>query len=484
MAGRRSKTARTAPRPRAGAATAVADPDEGKPGVVTATDLLVGPTDEEGVPLISKEMVLAGRSGGLLRLSPFQKRLDDEQRAALVSIGIDTNADPGIQPHIRPFIHLCQSRGLDPWLKEAYLIGRGTGNYRRYTMQVGIDGYLKIAKATKLYRRIAARLWTGQDDDPATWREVEDQFGNTVMKRVWFDQWPESRGHPGAAKVIIEHYDDQGQITFTEGQADWAMFAPYTPVYEGQRPNRRKVLDESGKPVLELGEFWLKGGPHMLAKCALALAIRQAFPGATAGILTTEEMHQADAIEIARLESERMDAIKQRAAAQAAPAQQRPAPADGPVDEEEAALLGEEPAEPMVPPLVEPSGPETIEPEPPEKRPVFDEDTRRAWLLDELDLMAEVLGTSVAALTRRWAAGAKKNVSDPTVPVIQIQQLVAGLRPMAIETMRSNGSTEAADAWQRVQPDDNGVRDWLLGVSEHRDGAIDGEVVGEEGAGE
>ena len=47
--------------------------------------------------------------------------------------------------------------------------------------------------------------------------------------------------------------------------------------------------------------MWTKGGAHMLAKCAEALAIRMAFPSRTSGIYTHEEMHRADQIEADRL---------------------------------------------------------------------------------------------------------------------------------------------------------------------------------------
>lgn len=256
----------------------------------------------EADPEASGKVIALPTTRGALTLRPDQVDLDPRQAAALVAIGIDVHTDPAVQPHIRPFMHMCQIRGLDPWAREAYLIGRGTGDNRKYTMQVGIDGYRKMAGNTGRFIRVKETLWTGQEDDDRSW--YRDERG--VMRRVWWDQWPSSRGYPGAAKVVIEHYDESGEITETEAIADWTMYAPFSDKWEWHPTQRGKKVyprDDEGKPIKVLNEMWTKGFAHMLAKCAEALAHRRAFPGTMNGIYVHEEMHRADVEERARVAS-------------------------------------------------------------------------------------------------------------------------------------------------------------------------------------
>ena len=74
-------------------------------------------------------------------------------------------------------------------------------------MQTGIDGYLILAARTGKFIGVKDRVWTGQDDDEKSWR-LDPTTG--IMRRVWCDQWPASRGYPGAARVTVVHYDDKG----------------------------------------------------------------------------------------------------------------------------------------------------------------------------------------------------------------------------------------------------------------------------------
>lgn len=235
------------------------------------------------------EVMLRGERG-VLALRPDQTVLTPAQQAALVAIGIDTVEDKGVIPHVRPFIHMCQVRGLDPWAKEAYLIGRGKNDKRKWTMQTGIDGYRKMAMSTGRFIRVKKVLFTGQDDDDSTWRAVVDDDGDITMKRVWYDQWPTSRKYPGAAKVVIEHYDIAGNVTTTDAIADWAMYAPFNPKWEWRNGQSKKVLDDRGQEILVLNDMWEKGYAHMLSKCAEALAYRKAFPATMSGFYVTEEM--------------------------------------------------------------------------------------------------------------------------------------------------------------------------------------------------
>jgi hypothetical protein len=249
---------------------------------------------------------------GSLSLSPTQTKLTPEQRAALSAI---TNANPDDEraiPNLRVFLHVCQKMSLDPWRKQAYLIVRGEGDKAKFTIQVGIDGYRTVAARTRLLVGSATWLWTGDDDDPACWRFNE---ATGVMQRVWYDEWPESRGWPGAAKAVIRHYDALGNLVISDAVAHWGMYAPMYPKFEwtGSSGSRKKVpvVDDDGKTVMELGEMWAKGPAHMLAKCAEALVLRKVFPDEFAGTVTFEEMHRADMEERVRADREAAAARKE-----------------------------------------------------------------------------------------------------------------------------------------------------------------------------
>lgn len=273
------------------------------------------------------EVMLRGERG-VLALRPDQTVLTPAQNAALVAIGIDTENDKGVIPHVRPFIHMCQVRDLDPWAKEAYLIGRGKGDKRKWTMQTGIDGYRKMANSTGRFIRIKKVLWTGQDDDDKSYRAVVDDDGDITMKRVWYDQWPASRKYPGAAKVVIEHYDIAGNVITTDAIADWSMYAPFNPKWEWRNGKNQKVLDDQGQEVLVLNDMWEKGYAHMLAKCAEALAHRKAFPATMSGFYVAEEMARLDSAD--RAETDEVQRSKRQQAF--IDAQQRGQIPAGPVD--------------------------------------------------------------------------------------------------------------------------------------------------------
>lgn len=353
--------------------------------------------------------VIALRSDrGSLTLRPGQKDLDPEQHWALKAIGIDTKADPGVVPHLRAFVHMCQVRGLDPFAREAYLIGRGKDRNRKYTMQVGIDGYRKMAGATKRFIRVKKTLWTGSEDDDQSYVQVTDEDGDVVRQRVWYDQWPASRGNPGAAKVVIEHYDEYGNVTTTNATADWGMYAPYSPKYEGWGSNSKKVRDDQGNDVLVLNEMWTKGGPHMLAKCAEALAHRKAFPGAMAGVYVHEEMHRLDQVERdqeqAALRAQRQAAyqaargqraVSAQASVQTVPGETVPQPEpaqpeSGPLPADDPAPVGE-----TVPEVVEAARERAAEPE-----QVSDEQ-RAQWLREEIAMLADAYGQPEQAMYAR-----------------------------------------------------------------------------------
>lgn len=444
------------------------DPDETTAPADTAEEPgevdVVQPADAVDPEDIGKVVALRTPKGSLT-LDPFQTEPTAAQAAALVAIGIDTKGDPGVIPHIAPFIHMCQVRDLDPYMREAYLIGRGKGEKRKWTMQVAIDGYRKMAEDTGKFRRVKKRLWTGRDDDPTCWRDVEDEDGDVIRQRVWYDQWPESKGYPGAAKVVIEHYDQYGRLTTTSAIADWNFYAPYNDVWENTQGGRRPKKDADGKVVQELSDMWRKGFQHMLSKCAEALALRSAFPRQMSGTYVHEEMHRADQMERNRIAAESRRALV--AAHEASkpvkpiPAQRQPAePAPAPEQASPEAPSGPMPLGETAREVVDAL---TAQGKPPEaaESPVQPTDdrspeVRAALLRKELDFIGSVLvpdrDEPGRFLATRAMKGLKKDLDAFTDA--ELLTIVTPLRTPAAARLEKDGRGGDATAYRDVAPDE------------------------------
>lgn len=392
---------------------------------------------------------------GALAIEPGQEKLTSAQIEGFVAIGIDVKRDPGIITQIPAFLHICSVRGLDPIVREAYLIGRGDGDFRKWTMQVGIDGYMKMVKRSGSFRRVAETLWTGPEDIDRYWRE--DARG--IMRRVWFDQWPASRHYPGSAKTIIEHYADDGTLTETEGIADWTMYAPLFPAWHWGQRRGEKVFEtnEDGSPKMELNDMWTKGYAHMLAKCSRALTTRLIVPAWTSGVYIPEEMHRLDAAERERVLSEKQN--RRVIAYNASKATVKPEDPDAPAGDDTS-------SEPI---LVGDVVDEVLPKRPPESEH-SDEDQKRL-LRREVEFQAEVLGSTPAALSNRRVRATKRNFEDFTVQDL-FWVVVAHRQQAAARLQQTNRADEAA-AYLAV-PAESVVDVDVLG-------AVEGEVVGGDG---
>ena len=189
---------------------------------------------------------------GALAVLPNQKDFNEDQLQALSQLGLE-NVDRG---NLLIFLNQCQKTGLDPFAKQIYMIARrknvGRPNESTvYTIQTGIDGFRKIAKASNKYRGQTKTEWCGKDG-------------------IWKDVWLGGvKNPPAAARVGVHHAD------FVEPLYATAVYESYCPMYNDKPQGQWAVMPEI-----------------MIAKCAEALALRKAFPQDLSGVYTEDELAQ------------------------------------------------------------------------------------------------------------------------------------------------------------------------------------------------
>lgn len=155
--------------------------------------------------------------------------LNDEQRR-LVYMDIARRGTEASPDEFEWFLQVCTLRGLNPFLKEAYLMKDRDG---RINVLTGIDGFLKMAEESGQYQGITETTW------------MTDQQGHVIGAKVGV--WRRGFREPMWGESWLEE-------------------------------------DELDTPV------WRKRRRTMLQKTALARALRRAFPRSMAGLYTTDEL--------------------------------------------------------------------------------------------------------------------------------------------------------------------------------------------------
>jgi phage recombination protein Bet len=165
------------------------------------------------------------------------------------------------------FGYVAGQYGLDPLRRQMYAV-RYEGKDKPVTFQVAIDGFRALAKRSGKMRGYTPTQWCGQDGE-------------------WVDVWTRDDLPPWAARVGVRHAD------YGEPVYGTAIYTEYVAT--------RWATDneqDQGAPPRVPNSQWTMRPAHMLAKCAEALAIRQAFPEDVGGLYTDDEMEHAPRVTI------------------------------------------------------------------------------------------------------------------------------------------------------------------------------------------
>ena len=279
---------------------------------MTANEIAAQPTEEitttGGGNLVGTSGDRGVYAGGHSDYSPAQR---DQLRALG---GLDEASDGDIA-----MLKAVSDRsGLDPFVKQIYLVGRRTrtGGYRgeperyetKWSVQVGIDGFRAVT-----HRYADERGATVEIGSPVFY----DSEGN--RRPIWLRKW----GTPAAAEVTVR-----------VGQAAATAVATWDEYVQTKR---------DGSP----NSMWEKMPTVMLAKCAEAQAHRRVCP-LTAGMHEPAELAHLDS-EPVRVAAERVQpkvrgvaALEQALGATAEPAEPQPSPVARLIAAMDAAQLGDD----------------------------------------------------------------------------------------------------------------------------------------------
>lgn len=201
-----------------------------------------------------------GIQSGASNYTPEQR----DRLRAVQNLGEASDADLDV------LFAVADRSGLDPMLKEIYLVGRRTktGGYRGeperwetvWTVQTGIDGFRKVT------HRYAASQGTHVEISRPTFYDDEGR-----PRPFWSKKYGD---HPEAAEVTVSVGNSSSTHIVT-----WDEYVQTKAEYRNGKKTGGQVPNN----------MWEQYGPTMLAKCAEAGAHRRVCP-LTSGMYVPEEL--------------------------------------------------------------------------------------------------------------------------------------------------------------------------------------------------
>ncbi len=174
------------------------------------------------------------------------------------------------------FIHICQQAGLNPLMKQVYcfVFSPKDPKKRNMTVVTSIHGLTAIANRTGCYRPFDQR--------------TEFTYG---------EKCPQSNPFGLESAYTGCYVFRQGAWHFSPGEAYWDEYAPI--ITEKWEHGSYQQCDPHLDPKKAA---WRKMGRIMLEKCALAKAIRKAFPEDCSSLFSEDEMAKAETLELTATE--------------------------------------------------------------------------------------------------------------------------------------------------------------------------------------
>lgn len=161
------------------------------------------------------------------------------------------------------FMNLCQHSGLDPWLREAYLIKYSQNDPA--ALVVGKEAFLKRAEREPNYNGFKAGIIVQDADGEIIYRDGSFKLPQETLVGGFAEVFRKDRDNSYRAEVAFEEY-------------------------------------AARKKDGSLNSQWAKRPTTMIRKVALVQALREAFPGTLGGMYSAEEQGTEEPIDIPYVE--------------------------------------------------------------------------------------------------------------------------------------------------------------------------------------
>lgn len=156
------------------------------------------------------------------------------------------------------FMNLCKFNGLNPWLREAYLIKYGN---EPATIVAGKEAFTKRAESNDQFNGYEAGIIVVSEDNELVYRNGSFKLPSETLVGGYAEVWRKDRDHSYRAEVSFDEY--VGKKSDGTVNRQWAS-----------------------KPTT------------MIRKVALVQALREAFPGTLGGVYSAEEQGVDEPIDI------------------------------------------------------------------------------------------------------------------------------------------------------------------------------------------